>query len=224
MDVNLVDADGSLVPIQRLMLHHIVFANLNRPDGTCDRFTLWDSTTQTPFVPERFYASGEERAVFALPPGYGYRLDTGDQWIIAWMLPAMRSPARRPLPAPLGPTRPHVAPRFTMPLTGLDGAGNAVRIQRPPGAMKVVNGSARVRVGDFSFSQPNLSVPRGSTVSWRFRDPELHSVTLASGPRGFSSPNLNGGRSFKAKLTVPGRYRLFCALHPVAMTEVVDVH
>ena len=36
MDTDIVDADtGAQVPIQRLMLHHIVFTNLNRQDSTC---------------------------------------------------------------------------------------------------------------------------------------------------------------------------------------------
>jgi plastocyanin len=114
-------------------------------------------------------------------------------------------------------------PAFTVPLTGLNDRGRAIRIAHPPGRTAVLGGSTRVKVAGFAFSRPNLSVPRGSTVSWRFADPQIHNVTLASGPRGFSSPNLNDGRSFRAKLTVPGRYRLFCALHPVAMTESIVV-
>ena len=39
MEVDIVDGEGNPVPIQRLMLHHIVFANLARPDRTCDEFT-----------------------------------------------------------------------------------------------------------------------------------------------------------------------------------------
>src|SRR3954471_2964202 len=43
MDTDLVDADGSPVPIQRLMLHHIVFTNLgpalgSKHDQTCGTF------------------------------------------------------------------------------------------------------------------------------------------------------------------------------------------
>ncbi len=116
------------------------------------------------------------------------------------------------------------APRVTVPLTGLDGRGRARTIDRPPGvAVRKGARGASVAVRDLSFSQPNLSVPRGATVRWRFMGPSLHDVTLASGPRGFSSSHLDGGRAYRSKLTTPGTYRLFCSLHPVAMTQRIVV-
>jgi plastocyanin len=115
-------------------------------------------------------------------------------------------------------------PQFTVPLTGLNDRGRAIRIDKPPGPVHVAKSTAtNVDVSNFSFSRPNLSVPRGSTVRWTFDDKAIHNITLASGPRGFASPNLSDGRSFKTKLRVPGRYQLFCALHPVAMTESITV-
>jgi plastocyanin len=396
MDVNVVDADGSPVPIQRLMLHHIVFANLNRDDGTCPgHFTLWDNKTDLGISPQRFYGAGEERATLALPPGYGYRLDSGDQWLMAWMFmnhrgvtdnayieyhvtvdtspdvadatpywldvrnckadpvfdvpgnggpgstykqemtwtvpgngrllgggghvhgggeslvvsqpdcgdrelgrsqplwglpsnafyhvkPVLHEPGpismsywgslhgipvaqgeQIKLTATYDNSRPHTRvmgievlymapdktpnqpcsplpddrfqlqsdqpgrsapPRFTVPLTGLNARGNAIRIEKPPGTTKVVdNRATNVAISNFTISKPNLSIPRGSTVRWTFGDGALHNITLASGPKGFSSPNLNDGRAFKEKFTTPGRYQLFCALHPVAMTESIVV-
>ena len=85
MDVELVDPDGTPVPIQRLMLHHIAFSNMGRQDATCPNFELWDTKTVIPGTPERFYAAGEERAKLALPPGYGYNLDSRSPWLMAWM-------------------------------------------------------------------------------------------------------------------------------------------
>src|SRR3954468_15882495 len=85
MSTEVVDADGSPVPIQRLMLHHIVFSNMSRQDGTCDRYRLWDTKTVVPITPQRFYGAGEERAKLTLPPGFGFQLDSGDQWLMAWM-------------------------------------------------------------------------------------------------------------------------------------------
>jgi plastocyanin len=114
-------------------------------------------------------------------------------------------------------------PRFTVPLTGLDARGRAVTISRPDGATRRAGSSATVRVGDNFFSQPNLSVARGARVRWDFRSRLLHNVTLASGPRGFSSVHLDGGRSYTKRLTVPGNYKLFCALHPVSMTQAIEV-
>jgi plastocyanin len=122
--------------------------------------------------------------------------------------------------APAGRTRP---PKVTVPLTGIDRRGRAITISGPPGRTTRRGRAADVRVHDFAFSRPNLSVARGATVRWSFPDAELHDVTLASGPRGFSSPHHNDGATYRKTLTVPGTYRLFCSLHPVAMTERVVV-
>ena len=54
MDVDIVDQPGGArVPIDRLMLHHIVFANLGRTlgdrrDGTCTSFTSLDNDYRAP--------------------------------------------------------------------------------------------------------------------------------------------------------------------------------
>jgi plastocyanin len=116
-----------------------------------------------------------------------------------------------------------VAPRYSVPLTGLDARGRAVTITRPPGRTRTLRGDATLRVTDNRFTSPNVVVPAGSTITWRFASRLLHNVTVAGGPRGFSSVNLDGGRTYRRTLNVPGTYRLFCALHPVAMTETVVV-
>jgi hypothetical protein len=122
-------------------------------------------------------------------------------------------------------TEPHRrrAPRFRVPLIGLDDDGRAVEIRRPPGQTKRLRGSGTIRVAGFSFSRRNVSVPRGAKLTWRFGDPELHDVTVADGPLGFSSPHLNDGRRFAQRLRRRGSYKLFCSLHPVAMTATVRV-
>lgn len=123
------------------------------------------------------------------------------------------------LPVPSGRTKP---PRFTVPIVGRRG-GKAVNIDAPPGRRVRLGRRATVRVGDAFFKQPNVSVRAGSRLTWRFEGPTLHNVTVANGPRGFSSPNLSNGRSYSRRLTVPGMYRIFCGLHPVAMTATVKV-
>lgn len=73
MRVDLVDANEGLVPISRLMLHHIVFLNFNRSDSACGG------------PGERFYGAGEERARLDLPEGYGYEFESSDLWAATWM-------------------------------------------------------------------------------------------------------------------------------------------
>src|SRR5437764_15467942 len=43
MSVNVVDADGTPVPIQRLMLHHVVFSKLFVQNPACSQFTGFDA-------------------------------------------------------------------------------------------------------------------------------------------------------------------------------------
>src|SRR5688500_16179423 len=91
MEVDVVDAAGKPVPISRRMLHHIVFLNSGRAfgdkrDATCDDILGLASTTVRAEVAERFYAAGEERAELDVPPGYGYQIRQGEQWLMTWML------------------------------------------------------------------------------------------------------------------------------------------
>lgn len=400
MSVDVVDAAGRPVPISRLMLHHIVFANAGstlgaKRDATCGAFTNLDSVSQVPALAERFYAAGEERAVMALPAGYGYPLGKRDNWVLTWMLmnhrqradtawiqyrvvtdtaagitpvtpywldvenckadpvydvpgggapgsthehtstftmprggrvvasaghvhggakelvvrrpgcdgrtlvrsrpawgtadhpfynvqpilhepgpvamsamvsaagvpvaagealelvsrydaelphtrvmgiellyvapdDAVTTPCAQP-PADLAEvvtTQPHrtEVPRFRVGLTGLDRRGRAVAIRRPPGRVVRMRRGATIVAGDTFFSRRNVSVPAGATVRWRFPSKfTLHDVTVADGPEGFAAPHLRGGRVFKKTLTRKGTYKLFCSLHPVAMTQTVRV-
>jgi plastocyanin len=399
MEVDVVDADGTPVPIQRLMLHHIVFANIDRRDATCDSFTGFDERPNPLFSSsERFYAAGEERAKMALPAGYGYQVTPDDTWGLLYMfmnhrpvtdqayieytyrvvsgadangfkkvdpywldvencradpiynvpgtrkkgstdttsadfrversgyivgggghvhggarkltltqpdcgnrqignsLPTWGKPDHpfynvRPVlhePGPIAmsgfqsPTGipvtagerlrlnslydnslPHTrvmgimivyishdegaqrcAPPpddvqtllgpgtvegrrgpipYKIPLTGLDEAGNAVTIKKPPGKTKRLKSGKTIEVSDRFFSRPNVRVKRGAKLNWQFSGQELHNVTLANGPIGFGSPNLDGDRTFSQRFTRNGNYRLFCALHPVQMSERVVV-
>ena len=112
---------------------------------------------------------------------------------------------------------------FTIPLTGLDANGQATTIKAPPGAIQNAGRNTVIPVGDRFFGAPNLRVRKGSFLTWQFNGKELHNVTLANGPLGIGTDNLDGGRTFTEKLNRPGTYRFFCALHPVQMQERVIV-
>lgn len=123
------------------------------------------------------------------------------------------------MPLPKGRSKP---PPFTVPIVGIRN-GKAVNIDAPPGRRARLGRRGTISVGDMFFRRANVSVRAGSKLTWRFAGPTLHNITLANGPRGFSSPNLNGGRTYSKKLSVPGTYQLFCGLHPVDMTATVEV-
>ena len=112
---------------------------------------------------------------------------------------------------------------FTVPLTGLDAQGRAVTIDHPPGASVFLSGDPTIDVANYAFGERNVVIDRGTTLTWRFDGDVAHDVTLANGPYGFSSDNLSGSKTFSITLQRPGTYKLFCALHPVQMTQVVEV-
>jgi plastocyanin len=114
-------------------------------------------------------------------------------------------------------------PHTVVPLTALGAGGTLQTILSPPGPVTMLNGNTNVAVRDFAYDKPNLSVPAGATVTWRFYDGQEHNVLLAEGPRNVASPLLRRGALYAKKFEVPGTYRLFCMLHPVTMHEVVDV-
>jgi plastocyanin len=110
-----------------------------------------------------------------------------------------------------------------IPLTGLDANGQATTINAPPGPIRNAGRNTVIPVGDRFFGARNLRVRQGSWLTWQFNGAELHNVTLANGPLGIGTDNLDGGRTFTQKLGRPGTYRFFCALHPVQMQERVIV-
>jgi plastocyanin len=112
---------------------------------------------------------------------------------------------------------------FEIPLTGLNKKGEAVSISKPPGETKRVKSGATIQVGDRYFKKPNVRVRRGAHLTWQFSGNELHNLTLANGPVGVGSPNLDKGRTFDLTLEEKGTYRFFCAIHPVQMSERVVV-
>lgn len=400
MNYDVTDARGNKMPVSRVMLHHIVFMNLAKRDRTCNEITLFDDKTKLSFLPDRFYAAGEERGELALLPGYGYKTNATDAWRMVWMLmnhrqkkdtayieynvtydtnpdltpvesywldvencradpvftvpgggkqgstyrrtytftmpeggrivstgnphahgglknlvvsqpdcgdreitratpawgekkhiyytlrPKLHEPGpihmsetrsqqgipvaagqrlkltatydnERPhmrtmaivqafvakddtvqgcqdLPADreelrfaeLNPGKPYRAksPNYRVPLTGIDAdTGRAKTISRPPGRIRDLASGARIRVRDYLFNRPNVRVKRGSTLNWFFDSNTLHNVTLANGPRGFHSDNMNAGRMFSTKFTKSGTYRTYCSLHPVSITGTVEV-
>jgi plastocyanin len=74
MNSRVVDRQGRQLPVQRVMLHHIVYKTLGRVDPVCGGQA------------ESFYGTGEENLPLRLPPNYGYRVRRHDRWDSGWML------------------------------------------------------------------------------------------------------------------------------------------
>jgi plastocyanin len=141
-----------------------------------------------------------------------------------------RAPRRRcpPLPRDLASALPRVPgrtkpPPMWLPLTALDENGKAIPVDRPPGQVVIGGERTRVVVADRYYSIRNLSIPVGASVNWRFTGIGFHDVTLVSGPVGFASRWSARGQEYERRFDVPGAYRLYCSLHPVEMTQAINV-
>jgi plastocyanin len=84
--------------------------------------------------------------------------------------------------------------------------------------------ASRSLVGDQFFAPERVTARVGQKLKWRFEGGQPHSVSVANGPRGFSSNYLgtfSGTYSFTP--SVPGTYRLTCLIHPTTMSQTVKV-
>jgi plastocyanin len=75
-------------------------------------------------------------------------------------------------------------------------------------------------IANFAFSPANLTVPKGTTVTWTNKDSAPHTVTDDGGA--FSSATLGDGDTFSLRFTSAGTFAYHCAVHP-SMTGVVAV-
>jgi len=94
---NLVYEDGTTANIANgVMLHHVVNMNYSNGDITC-RPGLSGTINLLGLAAggnERWYASGNERTIAEIMPGYGYRVSSGDDWGLVYHLMNMNSSPR----------------------------------------------------------------------------------------------------------------------------------
>lgn len=79
---------------------------------------------------------------------------------------------------------------------------------------------ATVKIDNFTFDPPRLTVKAGTTVTWYNEDDIPH--TVAATGKQFRSKALDTDGKFSFTFTTPGSYEYFCSLHP-HMTGVIVV-
>ena len=73
------------------------------------------------------------------------------------------------------------------------------------------SGSATVVVKQFSFNPPNLTVTKGTKVTWKFEDDTDHNVT--AGDKIFKSKDLKNGGTYSFTFNTAGKYAYICSIH-----------
>jgi amicyanin len=76
-----------------------------------------------------------------------------------------------------------------------------------------------VKIDNFTFSPPQLTVKAGTTVIWVNEDDIPHTVT--SSARAFKSKALDSEDTYTFTFTTPGTYTYFCGLHPHMTGSIV---
>lgn len=85
-----------------------------------------------------------------------------------------------------------------------------------------------VKVRDYYLSPAKLTVPRKSTITfkWPSVEGDTHNVALVKGPKGvkhWKSQYASSDYSYKRKLWKKGRYKVICQLHPDDMHTTITV-
>ncbi|WP_448191642.1 cupredoxin domain-containing protein [Azospirillum sp. sgz301742] len=76
-----------------------------------------------------------------------------------------------------------------------------------------------VRIDNFTFNPPLITVRKGTVVTWLNADDIPHKI--AGSDRPWKSPVLDTDERFSFTFTEPGTYAYFCSLHPHMTGSVV---
>lgn len=79
--------------------------------------------------------------------------------------------------------------------------------------------AVEVKIDNFSFSPPTITVPAGTTVKWTNHDDIPH--TVVSDDKQFKSKALDTDDQFTFTFAKPGTYSYFCSIHPKMTAKVV---
>jgi plastocyanin len=80
-------------------------------------------------------------------------------------------------------------------------------------------GGSTVVIDNFMFMPGSLTVPVGTTVTWRFDDSTDHTVT--ANDNSFSSPPMSGGKTFTHTFATAGTVAYHCSIHPFMTGTIV---
>jgi plastocyanin len=90
----------------------------------------------------------------------------------------------------------------------------------PMAGSSQASGTATVDIKNFTFSPADLTVTKGTKVTWKFEDSAQHTVKADDGS--FTSPAMSNGQTYSYTFTKPGTFKYICSIHQY-MTATVTV-
>jgi amicyanin len=79
--------------------------------------------------------------------------------------------------------------------------------------------SNTVKIDNFSFTPPTMTIPAGTQVTWVNHDDVPHNIV--STEKRFTSPVLDTDERFSYSFTAPGTYDYYCSLHPRMTAKII---
>jgi plastocyanin len=112
------------------------------------------------------------------------------------------------------------APRWLVLASLLVLAGASLARAKDPASPAAPAGpAATIEIKDFAFAPRTLTIAAGTTVTWRNRDAEPHTVRGADElPR---SGALDQDESYSFRFDKPGTYHYGCSIHPQMSGTIV---
>jgi plastocyanin len=80
----------------------------------------------------------------------------------------------------------------------------------------------KVEISNFAYSPQNITVKKGTTVTWTNRDSAAHDVVEKDDKEGPKSKLLQTGETYSYTYNTVGTFEYFCTVHP-SMTGTVTV-
>jgi plastocyanin len=80
------------------------------------------------------------------------------------------------------------------------------------GGSAVAAGGSTVQINNFAFTPAKLTVPAGTSVSWKFEDSTQHTVTADD--NSFTSEALGAGQTYMHSFDTKGTLAYHCSIHP----------
>lgn len=77
-----------------------------------------------------------------------------------------------------------------------------------------------VTIQNFAFSPHDITVKKGTTVTWTNKDSTTHTVTETDGQVGPDSGNLVSGKSYSFTFNAIGTFHYHCSIHPEMLGTV----
>ena len=107
--------------------------------------------------------------------------------------------------------------------SGSDSGGSTPSASAAPPASSpsaASTGGSMVEIKNFMFTPMTLTVPVGSTVTWKFDDSTQHTVTADD--NSFASAPMANGQTFTHTFSAAGTVPYHCSIHP-NMTGTITV-